>query len=165
MNRARKARLTESLTQEAQGTMALFPCVTSIVVILQVSGGLWVIIYRSAGGDKACVAGCLHVPSGHKAMAPHGHTPCGPPFLTIFYCPLLSLPPHASPCADPQDHNPLQLLLIFLCVCDLLPQVWKETLSAGVGRLGMPSPGWSERGHCVSKAEMTESPAPRNKGL
>lgn len=82
--------------------------------------------------------------------------PAGPPFLTVFYCPVLSLPPQASPCAEPQD------LTLFNCcwiLCDLLPQVWKETLSAGVGRLGRPSPGWSERGHRVSKAKTGERPA------
>lgn len=91
-------------------------------------------------------------------MAPHGHALCLPPF-SVFYCPLLSLPPQASPCADPQDHKPSSAAAGFFFFCDLLPQVWKETLSAGVGRLGRPSPGWSERGHRVSKAEDMRSPS------
>lgn len=60
--------------------MALFHCVTSTAVALEASGGLWVIIYRSGGGDKAHGADCLHVPYAHKAMAPRGHIPCRPPF-------------------------------------------------------------------------------------
>lgn len=59
--------------------MVPFYCVTSAAVTLEASGGLWVIIYRSGGGDKARVADCLHVPYAHKAMAPRGHIPCWPP--------------------------------------------------------------------------------------
>lgn len=84
-----------------------------------------------------------------------------PPFSDGLLLSTLISPSHASPRADPQDHNLLQLLLDFFC--DLLPQVWKETLSAGVGRLVRPSLGWSERGHCVSEAETRE--AQHYKGL
>lgn len=54
----RKAKLTASLTQESQCPMAPFHCVASTAVVLEASGGLWVIIYRSGWEDKACVAGC-----------------------------------------------------------------------------------------------------------
>lgn len=81
-----------------------------------------------------------------------------PPFLSFIVHSYLSLPrPH--PVQIPRTISLLQLLLDFFFFCDLLPQVWKETLSAGVGRLGRPSPGWSERGHRVSKAEDMRSPS------
>lgn len=107
-------RLTASLTQESQCPVAPFHCAASAAVVLEASGGLWVIIYRSGGGEirlpRLAVCMSLMVIKRWHCMAT---LPTGPPFLTIFYCPLLSLPPHASPCADPQDHNPLQLLLDF----------------------------------------------------